>query len=170
VADPMIEARWSDWKHVTPSWRGDRCGPAPRRSNAFERIDSEETTRYRRSTTIPWIYSCFLQRSIDPCTTWVVYLQAADKSTRLASRPSSRQNSADQRASMASQRPSEPCGRPRSRPCKRTSPAQGTSCYRFPPPRVAHRPSGCGHGGTRNNNTSLRDQTWSVTPAAMAGV
>src|ERR671922_334414 len=29
---------------------------------------------------------------------------------------------------------------------------------------------GCGHGGTRYSNTSLRLQTWSVNPAAIAGV
>jgi hypothetical protein len=29
---------------------------------------------------------------------------------------------------------------------------------------------GCGHGGTRNSSTSRRVQTWSVSPAAMAGV
>src|ERR671925_749316 len=29
---------------------------------------------------------------------------------------------------------------------------------------------GCGHGGTRYSNTALRLQTWSVNPAAIAGV
>src|SRR5262249_49056850 len=33
-----------------------------------------------------------------------------------------------------------------------------------------YRACGCGHGGTRNNSTSRRVQTWSVSPAAMAGV
>jgi len=57
----------------------------------------------------------------------------------------------------------------------------------FPPPRTvqdnhARRPrkprwknpgqppAGCGHGGTRNGSTSRRVQTWSVNPAAIAGV
>src|SRR5262252_10146663 len=34
----------------------------------------------------------------------------------------------------------------------------------------AHTPAGWGHGGTRNSSTSRRVQTWSVSPAAMAGV
>src|SRR6266568_443197 len=34
----------------------------------------------------------------------------------------------------------------------------------------AHTPVGWGHGGTRNRSTSRRVQTWSVSPAAMAGV
>jgi len=34
----------------------------------------------------------------------------------------------------------------------------------------AHTPTGWGHGGTRNRSTSRRVQTWSVSPAAMAGV
>ena len=44
-----------------------------------------------------------------------------------------------------------------------------------PPPLTAsttcaHRPTGCGHGGTRKSRTSRMLQTWSVNPAAMAGV
>ena len=34
----------------------------------------------------------------------------------------------------------------------------------------AHIPTGWGHGGTRHRSTSRRVQTWSVSPAAMAGV
>ena len=45
---------------------------------------------------------------------------------------------------------------------------------RFPVPLPttlhAHPPTGWGHGGTRNRSTSRRVQTWSVSPAAMAGV
>ena len=44
------------------------------------------------------------------------------------------QKGLDEGARMASQRPSHPCGRPRRRPCGRTSPAQATSPCRFPPP------------------------------------
>jgi hypothetical protein len=44
----------------------------------------------------------------------------------------------------------------------------------FPPrslsDHVAYSPAGCGHGGTRNSNTSLKLQTWSVSPATIAGV
>ena len=40
----------------------------------------------------------------------------------------------------------------------------------LPPTRLAHTPAGCGHGGTRKSSTSRRVQTWSVSPAAMAGV
>jgi hypothetical protein len=45
-----------------------------------------------------------------------------------------------------------------------------------PPHRVAshhslaHTPTGWGHGGTRKSSTSRSVQTWSVSPAAMAGV
>jgi hypothetical protein len=35
---------------------------------------------------------------------------------------------------------------------------------------LAHTPAGCGHGGTRKSSTSRTLQTWSVNPAAMAGV
>src|SRR5262245_13666706 len=34
----------------------------------------------------------------------------------------------------------------------------------------AHTPTGWGHGGTRNDSTSRRDQAWSVSPATLAGV
>ena len=34
----------------------------------------------------------------------------------------------------------------------------------------AHTPTGCGHGGTRKSSISRKLQTWSVNPAAMAGV
>ena len=44
------------------------------------------------------------------------------------------------------------------------------SAPRSPCSPVIYSTCGCGHGGTRNNNTSFRDQTWSVNPAAMAGV
>ena len=71
---------------------------------------------------------------------------------------------------MASQRLSPPCGRPRSRLCGRTSPAQATFPCCFPPLRRAHTPAGCGHGGTRKSNTSRSVHTWSVRPAAIAGV
>jgi hypothetical protein len=35
---------------------------------------------------------------------------------------------------------------------------------------LAHTPAGCGHGGTRKSRTSRKLQTWSVNPAAIAGV
>jgi len=35
---------------------------------------------------------------------------------------------------------------------------------------LAHTPAGWGHGGTRNRSTSRRVQTWSVSPARIAGV
>src|SRR5438128_1429943 len=47
---------------------------------------------------------------------------------------SQEQKGLDEGARMASQRPSHPCGRPRRRPCGRTSPAQAPSPCRFPPP------------------------------------
>ena len=40
----------------------------------------------------------------------------------------------------------------------------------LPIPLRAHTPTGCGHGGTRYRKTSLRLHTWSVNPAAIAGV
>ena len=71
---------------------------------------------------------------------------------------------------MASRQPSEPCGRPRSEPYGRTSPAQAPSPCCFPSPRRPHTPAGCGHGGTRNISTSRSVHTRSVNPAAIAGV
>ncbi len=40
----------------------------------------------------------------------------------------------------------------------------------LPPTLRAHTPTGCGHGGTRKSSISRTLQTWSVNPAAMAGV
>jgi hypothetical protein len=40
----------------------------------------------------------------------------------------------------------------------------------FPSPPRPHTPAGCGHGGTRKSRTSRTLQTWSVNPAAIAGV
>jgi hypothetical protein len=40
----------------------------------------------------------------------------------------------------------------------------------LPTTLLAHTPTGCGHGGTRNRSTSRRLHTRSVSPAAMAGV
>jgi hypothetical protein len=50
------------------------------------------------------------------------------------------------------------------------SPPQATSPCRFPTTMAAHPSAGCDHGGTRNRSTSRSVQTWSVSPAAMAGV
>ena len=90
--------------------------------------------------------------------------------TGLSGRPSQEQKGLDERTLTASQRPSPPCGRPRSRPCGRTSPAQAPSSGCCPPPLVAHTPTGCGHGGTRNRSTSRSVHTRSANPAAIAGV
>jgi hypothetical protein len=40
----------------------------------------------------------------------------------------------------------------------------------LPTTLLAHIPAGCGHGGTRQSRTSRKLQTWSVSPAAIAGV
>jgi hypothetical protein len=40
----------------------------------------------------------------------------------------------------------------------------------LPTTRLAHTPAGCGHGGTRKSSISRSVQTWSVNPAAIAGV
>ena len=79
-----------------------------------------------------------------------VYLAAAAKYRRLTHRLSQEQKGLDERA--------------------RTAPAQAPSPCRFPPPHLAHPPAGCGHGGTRYSKTSLSVHTWSVNPAAIAGV
>jgi hypothetical protein len=99
-----------------------------------------------------------------------VYLHSAVKYHKLTRRPSQEQKGLDERASLSSQRPSHPCGRPRSRPCGRTSSAWATSPCRSPRALLAHTPTGCGHGGTRKSRTSRKLQTWSVNPAAIAGV
>jgi hypothetical protein len=99
-----------------------------------------------------------------------VYLHTADKYRRSTRRPPQGQKGLDERARMVSSRPFHPWRRPQSRPCGRTSPMQAFSPCCFPPLLCTHTPAGCGQGGTRNNNTSRNVQTWSVSPAAMAGV
>src|SRR5499427_10370831 len=106
-----------------------------------------------------------LESNKRPCTCTLRII-----TTGLSGRPSQEQKGLDKRALTASQRPSPPCGRPRSRPCGRTSPAQAPSSGCCPPPLVAHTPTGCGHGGTRNSSTSLKVHTRSVSPAAIAAV
>jgi len=101
---------------------------------------------------------------------WAVYLHSADKYRRSTRRPPQGQKGLDERARMVSSRPFHPWRRPQSRPCGRTSPMQAFSPCCFPPLLCTHTPAGCGQGGTRNNNTSRNVQTWSVSPAAMAGV
>src|SRR5881296_3304016 len=46
----------------------------------------------------------------------------------------------------------------------------GPLLWWLPTTRLAHTPAGCGHGGTRKSSTSRRVHTWSVSPAAIAGV
>src|SRR5712691_7848536 len=104
------------------------------------------------------------------CEKVVVYLHPADKYSRLTHRPSRGQKGIDERALIASLQPSKPCGRPRSEPCGRTSPAQASAPGCFPSPLRTHTPTGCGHGGTRKSHISGSVQTWSVSPAASAGV
>jgi CBS domain-containing protein len=100
----------------------------------------------------------------------IVYLPIADNYCRLTHRLSQGQKGIAERARMASQWPSLPWERPQSRPCGRTAPAQATFPFHFPSPQLVHTPAGCGHGGTRYNSTSRRVHTWSVSPAAIAGV
>src|SRR5882672_7455949 len=89
----------------------------------------------------------------------VVYLSPADKYHRLTRRLSQEQKGLEERVIVASPPPSEPWGRPRRRPCGRTSPPQVPFPCRFPPPRLPHPSAGCGHGGTRNSSTSRSVQT-----------
>src|SRR4029434_10753325 len=63
-----------------------------------------------------------------------MYLPNADKYRGLTRRPLQEQKGLDERALMASQRPSAPWGSPRSEPCGRTSPTQALSSGGFPPP------------------------------------
>jgi hypothetical protein len=83
-----------------------------------------------------------------------VSLEAADKSPRLTCRLSQDQQGLDERALMASQWSSKPWGRPRRWSSRHTLPAQVTSLCCVLPPRLAHRPAGWGHGGTRQSSTS----------------
>src|SRR5438445_13109475 len=100
-----------------------------------------------------------------------VYLHTADKSPRLPHRPSKGQKDLYERALLASQRPSEPWGSPRRRPCGHTDPASTHGHPSLPLLRsLPHTPAGCGHGGTRKRSTARRVHTWSVSPAAIAGV
>jgi len=101
----------------------------------------------------------------------VVYLPNADKYRRLTRRPPKGQKVLDERALMASQRPFHSWGRPQNQPCGHTDPASAHGHPSLPLLRsLPHTPAGCGHGGTRKSSTSRRVQTWSVNPAAIAGV
>src|SRR5215831_5537399 len=100
----------------------------------------------------------------------VVYLHPADNYHRLtwltftrAKRPS-REGSHGLPAALS------PLVRP-STPAAWTHVAcSGPLLWLFPTIRLAHTPAGCGQGGTRKSSTSRRVHTWSVSPAAMAGV
>jgi uncharacterized protein len=99
-------------------------------------------------------------------TLWVVYLSPADKSAGpLWSRPRD-VNQMGMSSHVGFPRPR--AGRWPSTPaplaCSPSSPS------RFSCSRVAYTAGGCGHGGTRHRSTSRSVQTWSVSPAAMAGV
>ena len=101
----------------------------------------------------------------------VVYLPNADKYRRLTRRPPKGQKVLDERALMASQRPFHSWGRPQNQPCGHTDPASAHGHPSLPLLRsLPHTPAGGGHGGTRKSSTSRRVQTWSVNPAAIAGV
>ena len=62
----------------------------------------------------------------------VVFLSPADKYHRLTRRPSQGQKGLDEMAIMTFQWSSHPWGRPRSEPCRHTSPAQASSLDCFP--------------------------------------
>src|SRR5262249_11155435 len=95
----------------------------------------------------------------------------SDKYSRLIHRVSSEQKGLDERALLASQRPSPPWGRPQSQPSGHTDPPSADSNPSLPHlPSLRHPCAGCGHGGTRNSSTSRRVHTRSVSPAAIAGV
>jgi hypothetical protein len=70
---------------------------------------------------------------VRPCTCTLRLI-----TTGLPGRPSQEQKGLDERALTASQWPSPPCGRPRGRPCERTSPAQAPSPRCCPPPACSH--------------------------------
>jgi hypothetical protein len=58
-----------------------------------------------------------------------------------------------------------------STPAVRTHAARsGRLTMPLPTILLAHIPTGWGHGGTRKSSTSRSVQTWSVSPAAIAGV
>ena len=71
---------------------------------------------------------------------------------------------------MASPQPSPPLVMSSKQAVRTHVACQATFPCCFPPPWLAHTPAGWGHGGTRNRSTSRSVQTWSVSPAAMAGV
>ena len=100
----------------------------------------------------------------------VVYLYVADKSRRPVRRPSQTRLVTDGEALLVSQWSHAPSVLPQRRPCGRTSARQAIPPCRSRSHSIPHTPAGCGHGGTRNSRTSRKLQTWSVSPAAMAGV
>ena len=102
---------------------------------------------------------------------WAVYLHTADNYHRLtrptlrgAKRPRWESSHGIPAALSPLVTPSKPavwthiaCSQAPSRGC-------------FPSPPRPHTPAGCDHGGTRKSSTSRKLQTWSVNPAAIAGV
>src|SRR6266446_4447319 len=100
------------------------------------------------------------------CFARAVYLHTADKSPRLPHRPSKGQKDLYERALLASQRPSEPWGSPRRRPCGHTDPASTHGHPSLPLLRsLPHTPAGCGHGGTRKSSTSYSQNIRTRLPA-----
>ena len=74
-----MSGRWRGGHTLPPAWRGDRCGPAPRRAHAVAPIDSEDTPRPLRLTPRPWLSRGFWPRRW-PVVRWLgVWLTSLTK-------------------------------------------------------------------------------------------
>ena len=71
---------------------------------------------------------------------------------------------------MASRLPSPPLVTPATPAVRTHVTTSGRLTVLLPTTLRAYTPTGWGHGGTRNSSTSRSVHTWSVSPAAIAGV
>lgn len=99
----------------------------------------------------------------------VVYLYPADKCNGPVCRPSQTRLVTDGKALLVLRWPHPSYLLPCRRLCGRTMARQAISPCPSRSRSLPHTPVDCGHGGTRNRRTSLKLQTWSVSPAASAG-
>ena len=100
----------------------------------------------------------------------VVYLAAADKYRGLTHRPSQGAKRPRREGSQSLPAALSPLVTPSTPAVWTHGACSGHLPVPLPITRRAHTPAGCGHGGTRKSKTSRKLQTWSVNPAAMAGV
>jgi len=99
-----------------------------------------------------------------------VYLPTADKYPRLTRLPLTGAKRHSLEGSHGLSAAHSPLVTPSMQAMRTHVACSGHLPWPLPITLLAHTPAGCGHGGTRKSKTSRKLQTWSVNPAAMAGV